>query len=517
MPTGETYVIPTKMDSSGVKQGVFDIKGQLMDLASQALPILGVGAAIKFAGDQMASAIKDHVAYAAEIRKLALVSGTTAEETSRLSQVTSDFGITTADILKASKKLNENGLTPTIRTLAKLSDEYLALTSTQERNAFLTKNFGKDYSKYVEMMSKGSKTIMEQNDAVADNLILTQEMVDQAREAEIALDAWADAWAGLKTEFAVGVLPMLTDFMNWNRDATRAMEIMKEQGMSTYHAVGSVGFQAALKLAVAEREAAEATMVHSGAMTDEKQQIMDVEAATKAMTEANQGYLSALADVTASDRSYAEQATELSATQQTLLAEKQKLISQGYWPESEAIQEIDKKLAENALAQQANAAIYEEQSHRRIVAALTEYAVKDGLTDEEVTFLQDLQKQYGLTTDSNIANLKREQDQLAAYRQQIDNLPSNKTVTITTQYITDGYYSGTGYTNHPGRASGGPVIAGQSYNVSEFFQPEVFTAPTSGRVDPVKSTLEIDYDRLGRAVAKATLLGLRPMLEQAGA
>lgn len=39
----------------------------------------------------------------------------------------------------------------------------------------------------------------------------------------------------------------------------------------------------------------------------------------------------------------------------------------------------------------------------------------------------------------------------------------------------------------PGRASGGPVIKGQSYSVAEFFKPEIFTPSTNGRVDPMTS------------------------------
>lgn len=39
--------------------------------------------------------------------------------------------------------------------------------------------------------------------------------------------------------------------------------------------------------------------------------------------------------------------------------------------------------------------------------------------------------------------------------------------------------------NSSNRASGGPVIAGQSYNVAEFFQPERFTPSTNGRIDPI--------------------------------
>lgn len=36
-----------------------------------------------------------------------------------------------------------------------------------------------------------------------------------------------------------------------------------------------------------------------------------------------------------------------------------------------------------------------------------------------------------------------------------------------------------------GRASGGPVIAGQSYNVAEFYKPEKFVPTTSGRISPM--------------------------------
>jgi uncharacterized protein YukE len=72
--------------------------------------------------------------------------------------------------------------------------------------------------------------------------------------------------------------------------------------------------------------------------------------------------------------------------------------------------------------------------------------------------------------------------------------------------------SGSGTTNpgvgeRPGnrrRASGGPVIAGQSYSVAEFFRPERFTPSVNGRIDPIankQSSFEIDYNRLGSIIA----------------
>jgi hypothetical protein len=71
----------------------------------------------------------------------------------------------------------------------------------------------------------------------------------------------------------------------------------------------------------------------------------------------------------------------------------------------------------------------------------------------------------------------------------------------------------TGGTGNKGRASGGPVIAGQSYNVAEFYNPEVFTPNMSGRIDKMNSpemqTVRVqnwndfDYNRLASEVVKA--------------
>jgi len=56
------------------------------------------------------------------------------------------------------------------------------------------------------------------------------------------------------------------------------------------------------------------------------------------------------------------------------------------------------------------------------------------------------------------------------------------------------------------RASGGPVIAGQSYSVSEFFKPERFTPNTNGRIDAMQPqivTATIDEGRLVRLMIQA--------------
>lgn len=55
---------------------------------------------------------------------------------------------------------------------------------------------------------------------------------------------------------------------------------------------------------------------------------------------------------------------------------------------------------------------------------------------------------------------------------------------------------GGGSNGNRGRASGGPVVAGQDYNVVELNKPEIFTPNTGGRIDPKTNqgvTFEFDY------------------------
>ena len=58
----------------------------------------------------------------------------------------------------------------------------------------------------------------------------------------------------------------------------------------------------------------------------------------------------------------------------------------------------------------------------------------------------------------------------------------------------------------PGKASGGPVVAGQSYQVAEFNKPEIFTPNTGGRIDSANQsqsvTVSLDEKRMARAFAQ---------------
>lgn len=75
-----------------------------------------------------------------------------------------------------------------------------------------------------------------------------------------------------------------------------------------------------------------------------------------------------------------------------------------------------------------------------------------------------------------------------------------------------------GNSTSPGRASGGAVIKGQTYNVSEFYKPEKFTPTTNGRIDPLDNggdmmtTLQIMLQQFADEIGRSN----RVAFEKAG-
>jgi len=223
-------------DTKGFEAGSKRVKGGMSDIAKSiggAVPasvaqfatlsgaIIGVGAAMKASMDET-------VKYANQVRQLSQLSGTSAEESSRFIQVLDDYKITAEEAMVATRALTKEGLTPSIDTLAKLSDEYLSLTTAQQKNEFVLKNLGRGGMQWVEILSKGSKALREQSDAVDKNLILTQKSLDAARTYELALDGLNDAMQAVKISVGNELLPVMTAFMKIILSDIQAVSVFKD-------------------------------------------------------------------------------------------------------------------------------------------------------------------------------------------------------------------------------------------------------------------------------------------------
>jgi hypothetical protein len=167
---------------------------------------LGVAAGVIYgAGKAAAASYMEFQNYAGSVRDLSAISGTGAEETSRFIQVLDDFQISAQDVTTATKAMTKQGLVPTVETLAKLSDEYKALKTPQEQNAFLLKNLGKGGLAWTNALNQGGDALRDMGDEVNKNLILTDDQIKMSEEARLAIDALSDAWQGVKISVGAGV------------------------------------------------------------------------------------------------------------------------------------------------------------------------------------------------------------------------------------------------------------------------------------------------------------------------
>lgn len=195
----------TTTNSTTTMSGAF----RTMGLGS-VVSMLSVGAALGGIVAGLKNAVDSTLAYGDEVRKMSLLNGTTAEETSRLIQLASDYEIKQGDLEMASKTLAKQGLTLDIDTLKTLSEQYLACTTVAEQHAFLLKNFGaKGGDAFVALMGAGADTLQRQNDETDKNLILSDAQLVSQAKLKVSVKELNDKWEGVKIALGTWIIPLV--------------------------------------------------------------------------------------------------------------------------------------------------------------------------------------------------------------------------------------------------------------------------------------------------------------------
>jgi hypothetical protein len=299
------------VDSSGLQKGLVDAKTGLAGVKKEAQGAGGVVGDLskKFMGmvnpttlvlggltavtGFLVSATRETINYAGQVRQLSQISGESMENTSRFIQVLDDYSIGADEALVATRALTSQGHTPSIATLAKLSDQYLALNNAEDKNAFVLKNLGRGGLAWIEVLNKGSKALLEQGAAVNKSQIYTEKMWEEVTKNKIAVDNWNDSVQGLKISLGNDLLPPLTAVTNAANDSARAHEILNEQGKNWFF-TSTKNKEAAYAQAQAEREAATALMLNSQETEKNTESMKEQEMAAKGMSERNEELVSAL-------------------------------------------------------------------------------------------------------------------------------------------------------------------------------------------------------------------------------
>ena len=497
------------------------------------------------------------VEYANQVRQLSTLSGESTEETSRFIQVLDDYKISADDALLATKALTKEGHTPSIETLAKLSDQYLALSTEQEKNEFVLKNLGKGGLQWVEVLNKGSKAIKEQGAGISKSLLLSQKQVDAARKLEIAQDSLNDSLMAAKITIGNELVPALTGVIDEFNRTTRAIEIMKDEGLNPLKEMflNSDGYINALKQAGDEQIALQESMLNNAdaagmagdAAEDEAQSLDKLKEAAKraqdaldAMSERNTGLLGTIQDVADYNKEYAQKHKELVdeiAQDQFKLGQLRLMPNAS--DDSEAIQDLSDKIRDNQDALQDLEAEYLKWQNQVIFDLFIEKlkAGVEGFTDAEFEMALKVGESMGILDEASVRQAQTMNDvanswaaaaqlterEAALVKQALADLDgTTATVTIRTRHIEEvsSDERGTGMQQN---AAGGSFIIPSSYGYEGFNMggmatasggEEVTISPANGArkggatIIINNPTPEPASDSIERALLRLSILGV---------
>jgi len=306
-------------------------------------------------------------------------------------------------------------------------------------------------------------------------------MVDESRKAEMAMDQWGDAVTGLKTAFAVQLLPSLTAVLNKENDLIRARQMAKEAGLTLLLTTEKQA-QYYIGLAKAEREATEAMMLQTGAMDENTISAEENARVTKEITDINTGMLGVIGDLQGATESYESTAKQLADERIQIENDRATAISQGWWEGSEKVKEYDLALAENTQKTIDNKDEF-TRANLEIISGLVERKLmQDGvLTDDEFNWLITQRQAWGLYSADVVEQARKAWEEADKITAAIANIPTSKTTTIDVVSSFSGT-SGGGGTPKNAHASGGSFLIPMSYGNEGFRMGNGDTASGGERV-----------------------------------
>jgi len=354
---------------------------------------VAAGAAIvKFGVDSY----KTYQNYAQQVRDLSTISGTGAEETSRFLQVLDDYQISAEEATAATRFLTKQGLTPTIDTLAQLSDAYLALQDPMERNEFVLKNLGRGGMQWVNVLKQGGDALRAAGDDVNGWLLLSDEQIAKVEQQRLAMDALADSWQGLKVQAGAAIGKMILKA----ESAADTWEFLNKVTGKSQLALRSGLYDYSNYVAAYERGTA-MTEFYTKQVEGNTEALKAQEQAIEDATEANQSFMSTLMTVQSQTESFNEKNDELRQSIYDLTKEQEK-----YREGSDAYNEIGAKIDEQKGKVQELAAEHEKASKKIVFSMLQQMAASDGLTDTEVSNLVTIGEEWGILDQTTARAVK---------------------------------------------------------------------------------------------------------------
>lgn len=154
------------------------------------LSIAGLGLLVKEVGEKVIQYYKEGteklLTYGEATQQFIRLSGMEAESAQVMMGIGERLGVQNDDLAKGMKNLAMTGMDPTIETLGRLSDQYLAIKDPAQQVVFLTKEFGKSGQEIGKLMVVGSAGLEKYGQAVAQTGILTAHQIEIINQLETA-------------------------------------------------------------------------------------------------------------------------------------------------------------------------------------------------------------------------------------------------------------------------------------------------------------------------------------------
>ena len=371
--------------------------GQAMGIMAA---VAGVGYTLNQVYQQTGQVFMD---YAANVLQTARATGLSAQESSKLIQVTDDLGVSYETLAKAIKS-SADSTDFSIEGLAQASAAYLALTDTQSRAKFAQEQYGKSWVDMVAVLEKGPEAIRAMSSSVNQNLILTERSISDYEKWRIELDDFGDSVEGLKVQIGGELVSGLNDAITSLREFGGAMQEAEAQtGRTDLRSRIYIGNLVNEKLE--NQRAAQAIGDHADRLGDMPAAL---EATTTALEEnaaaleATSKYYENLLDITgqvqSADEAYKTTVREQFQVQADLNAQ----LAQGKITQ----EEYNQKIAEAGATVQQAAAEHEAAANRIIFSIIQMRMAADGLSDAEGAALLDIGVQMGIFSKSSVETAK---------------------------------------------------------------------------------------------------------------
>lgn len=328
--------------------------------------------------------------YAGQVRDLAAITGTGAESSSRLLQVLDDFEIGAGDVTAATRVMTKQGLSPTIETLAQLSDQFLAIEDPVKRADFVMQNLGRGGAKWVNVLQQGSENILALNEGVNQNLILTDQQVQQTERYRLKMDEVSDTIQGWKIQATLAFFD-ITDKTALHAEAIK--RVAEAHNMNAYVMQKQQGTYAdeiaAMELAItSEQELTDGLKGNSEALLDNSDALALIDygkliSGIQSAQQETDRFIETNDDL---NKQIAEQTEKIA-----------QLTAQGYSPMGETIQKEQEKLNGLTGKLNENAAAHDKWQKQTVFAFAQAAAAADGqITQKEGAILTNMGVQLGL-------------------------------------------------------------------------------------------------------------------------